>query len=91
MKVPRIYVDTSVFGGCFDQPFAKDSQALVQMAADGKLVLLLSDLVGDELVEAPPQVQGLIAQLHRDAIESISVSAQSEDLRDSYLREGAHS
>ena len=44
MKRLRIYADTSVLGGCFDPPFARDSRALVQMAVDGKAVVLLSAL-----------------------------------------------
>ncbi len=30
MITPRIYLDTSVFGGCFDDEFAKDSLRLIE-------------------------------------------------------------
>lgn len=86
MKRLRIYADTSVLGGCFDPPFARDSRALVQMAIDGKAVILLSDVVTDELVGAPRQVQSFVAQLDRHTIEVVQISEESQFLRDAYLR-----
>ena len=71
MKRTRVYVDTSVIGGCFDEEFARESRALVQAAKDGRLVLLLSDLLGDELQVAPPEVQALAGSLPRDAFEAV--------------------
>ena len=32
MKKLGIYVDTSVIGGCFDEEFAEESRALIEMA-----------------------------------------------------------
>ena len=45
VRIIRVYVDTSVIGGCFDKEFAKDSQAVMRAARDGGLLLLLSDLL----------------------------------------------
>ena len=50
MKRLRVYVDTSVIGGCFDEEFAKESRAVVQAAREGRFVLLLSDLAPREVV-----------------------------------------
>ncbi len=36
MKQLRIYADTSIFGGCFDEEFAKESQALFEDIKKGK-------------------------------------------------------
>jgi hypothetical protein len=35
MKRTRVYVDTSVIGGCFDKEFAAESRAVVQAAREG--------------------------------------------------------
>lgn len=43
MKRLRIYIDTSVAGGCLDKEFTKESNALFEAAKMGKVVL--SDLL----------------------------------------------
>ena len=37
MKIMRIYVDTSVIGGCFDEEFAAASNHLIEYAYPEKL------------------------------------------------------
>ena len=53
MRTLRIYVDTSVIGGCLDTAFAAASNALLDMARQGRILLLLSDLLATELSRAP--------------------------------------
>jgi predicted nucleic acid-binding protein len=50
--IPRVYVDTSVIGGCLDEEFASESRALLEMAENGKIMLLLSELLVRELEDA---------------------------------------
>lgn len=52
----RVYVDTSVVGGCLDEEFAEESRALLEMARRGDIVILASDLLLEELVRAPKAV-----------------------------------
>lgn len=42
MKRLRIYADTSVFGGCFDDEFAEESKAFFGDIKRGKFVLVVS-------------------------------------------------
>lgn len=88
MKRTRVYVDTSVIGGCFDEEFATESRALVQAAREGRFVLLVSDLMGDELQVAPSEVLALAAGLPADAIEQVRRNEETVHLRDAYLRAG---
>ena len=44
MKRLRIYVDTSVFGGCLDQEFAEWSNALMDDFRSDHCVLVVSDV-----------------------------------------------
>ena len=48
----RIYVDTSVVGGCADVEYAEESVRFIEMARSGRLVLLISDVVVRELLDA---------------------------------------
>jgi hypothetical protein len=85
MKRTRVYVDTSVIGGCFDKEFAKESLALVQAARDGRFVLLLSDLMGDELRGAAPEKQAVVTALPPEAFEAVVRNDETARLRDAYL------
>lgn len=48
----RIYVDTSVLGGCFDVEFAEWSNGLMRDFRAGRLLPVLSDVTAAEVVEA---------------------------------------
>ena len=67
MKKPRIYLDTSVVGGCEDEEFAEASRELLAQAQAGKLVLLVSDLLVGELARAPEAVRQRLAGSRRSA------------------------
>jgi hypothetical protein len=59
----RIYFDTSVLGGCFDQEFAKWSNALVRDFRVGRLTPVLSDVTAAEVRDAPESVRDLHQEL----------------------------
>jgi predicted nucleic acid-binding protein len=86
VKQIRVYVDTSVIGGCLDEEFAKESQALVRAARDGRFVLLLSDLLADELAGARPEIRDILSALPLEAFEEVSSGEESERLRGAYLK-----
>jgi predicted nucleic acid-binding protein len=84
----RVYVDTSVIGGCFDKPFAAGSVRLFRLAENGRLIFLISEVTRRELEPAPPQVRGLLATLPLHCIEEIMVSEAAIRLRDAYIEAG---
>ena len=83
--VQRIYIDTSVIGGCLDEEFADASGALLEMARAGDVVLLVSDLLLEEIAGAPEDVQSLLDALPRECTETIVSTEESVFLRDAYL------
>ena len=78
--------DTSVIGGCFDDEFAKESLALLDMARQGKLILLLSDILAGELEAAPEEVQAYLAKLPANCFDRVISNEESKYLRDAYLK-----
>jgi len=86
VRLPRIYADTSVLGGCFDIEFAEESRSLIRMAREERAVILLSDLLAEELEGSPLEVQQLVAGLAGPSFERAFSSEESADLRDAYLR-----
>lgn len=63
MKQRRIYIDTSVFGGCFDEEFKKPSKALFRAIRGKKAIPLISDILIAELSRAPQEVRNLLATM----------------------------
>jgi hypothetical protein len=59
----RIYVDTSVIGGCFDAEFVTWSDALMRDFRAKRLVPVLSDVMAAEVVGAPIAVRVLHQEL----------------------------
>ena len=58
MSVIRVYADTSVFGGAFDEEFQTASRAFFDQVRSGRFKLITSALVQEEVEPAPSQVPG---------------------------------
>jgi hypothetical protein len=84
----RIYIDTSVVGGCRDQEFAEPSRALFEMARRGEITLLLSELLTKELTLAPAEVRAVVADVPPEQLEVVPLYPEAECLRDGYLQAG---
>ena len=85
MKVLKIYLDTSVFGGCFDEEFAKDSLRLLEQIQAGKFRLVMSETVLTELESAPAQVQNALAAIPKNYIETVGSNPEVAALQQAYL------
>ncbi|MCK4659980.1 MAG: PIN domain-containing protein [Phycisphaerae bacterium] len=88
MKHLRVYADTSVLGGCFDEEFAEASRTLLDLAQAGELTVLISDLTLEELEQAPVRVRDLVSELPEGYVEPLVRDGESVDLRDAYLKAG---
>jgi predicted nucleic acid-binding protein len=88
MKLLRIYVDTSVIGGCFDPEFAEWSNALIRDFQLRRFVAVLSDVVAAEIALVPAAIRDQHAELLRLPAEIIPVSPEALRLVAAYEREG---
>ena len=64
MNPDRIYIDTSVLGGCFDPEFAPWSNGLMRDFRAGRFVPVLSDVTAAEVGLAPEPVR----ELHQEIL-----------------------
>lgn len=85
MKKMRIYPDTSVIGGCFDDEFRDASRAFFEQAKIGRFVVLESDLLASELRRAPDDVRNVMADLPDGCIERVFMTDEASELRDAYM------
>lgn len=86
MRTLRVYVDTSVIGGYFDDEFSTDTKMLFDEVSDGKYKLVLSDLTEKELIDAPEIVKTLLNELKIN-FELVSVNQESIELANEYIKE----
>ena len=84
----RIYIDTSVVGGCFDDEFAEDSLALFEKFKKGKMIAVVSETTLRELADAPKAVQDVIRQLPENTVEIVGETQEAIRLAGAYLAAG---
>ncbi len=84
MKLQRIYVDTSVIGGCFDPEFSLWSRGLVQDFRVGRFAPVLSVVVAAEMALAPEPVREQHAELLRLGAEVLDFDDEVRTLAAAY-------
>lgn len=88
MKKLRIYVDTSVIGGCFDPEFKVWSDALIEDFRGWRYIPVLSDVTAAEISPAPAIVRALHRELLSLPAEIVDVSDEALSLVESYSAHG---
>jgi predicted nucleic acid-binding protein len=83
----RIYIDTSVVGGYFDEEFKEVTIALFQRLESGEIIFVVSDLLELELINAPQKVRELLYNYSADKFERMELTEEAIKLADSYITE----
>jgi predicted nucleic acid-binding protein len=83
----RIYIDTSVIGGYFDEEFKEATLALFERLENNEIILVVSDLLDLELINAPERVRNLLQKYPSDKFERIELNEESTKLADEYINE----
>ena len=80
-------MDTSVFGGYYDEEFDSFTRPLFERINDAKFVVLFSTVTQDELEEAPERVQNLVKSLKIDQTEFVEETDEAIYLAYEYISE----
>ena len=83
----RLYIDTSVFGGFFDEEFAEFTIPLFKRFQNGEFKLLFSTITQEELSFAPEKVKDLVKSIKIESTEFIDASEEAVDLASQYIAE----
>ena len=83
----RIYIDTSVFGGYFDEEFSEHTKPLFDRIRNEEFILLFSTVTQDELDNAPEKVKELVRSLKAENTEFIETTDEIVDLATEYITE----
>jgi len=84
---PRLYFDTSVFGGIYDSEFEEVTVKLFEMVKRGDIICVFSELTETELKNAPKKVIDYFLKLPKEYTEYIEVTEEAYLLADMYIKE----
>ena len=82
----RIYIDTSVVGGYFDEEFQEDTKRFYKWFEENDVVFVISDLLDIELINAPEKVRNSLGKYDNSKFERIKLSQESIVLANEYIK-----
>jgi len=80
-------LDTSVFGGYFDNEFKEFTEPLFERILNGELIVLLSTKLDEELEFAPDRIKSLLSQIDESFTEFLKDKDEAVDLATEYINE----
>lgn len=83
----RIYIDTSVVGGYFDEEFKEATIMLFDRLLRNEVIFVVSDLLDLELINAPKHVKEHLLQFSADKFERIELTEDAIKLAGTYISE----
>jgi predicted nucleic acid-binding protein len=81
----RVYIDTSVVGGYFDEEFSNNTVPFFESVVQGEKKIIVSDLLQAELLRAPEFVRGLLESIPTENIEFVRLNDEATQLADKYI------
>ena len=81
----RIYIDTSVVGGYFDEEFKEATIKLFERLDNNEITFIVSDLLDLELLNAPPLVKEHLLKYTADKFERVELTQDAIQLADAYI------
>lgn len=79
--IQRIYIDTSVVGGYFDEEFREATIKLFERLENQEIKFVVSDLIDLELLNAPTHVKEHLLQYSADKFERLNSPKKRFNLR----------
>ena len=83
----RIYIDTSIVGGFFDEEFKEATNGLFKRLDKNEIVFVISDLLELELIDAPSRVRELLYKYPASRFERVSLTQEAIVLANAYIAE----
>ena len=81
------YVDTSVFGGKFDEEFAFWTSKFFERVMQTGIILLYSDVIDDELSAAPDAVTSFVNSIPDNRLQHVNLDEEAVSLAENYVAE----
>ena len=85
--IQRIYIDTSIVGGYFDEEFSEVTKDLFKRLENKEIIFIVSDLLELELTRSPQNVRELLYNFSADKFERVQLTEEAIQLADKYITE----
>jgi predicted nucleic acid-binding protein len=83
----RVYLDTSVIGGYFDEEFEKETKVFFDRIFNNDFLVYFSEVSEAELALAPEFVKKLKEKIPADCYRYVELDNESRELAETYLKE----
>lgn len=87
MFTQRIYIDTSIIGGYFDEEFKDATYMLFERLEKKEVLFVVSELLDLELIKAPKHVRELLLNFPKELFERVDLTVEALKLADAYIEE----
>lgn len=84
---PRLYFETSILGGVYDEEFEEISTLLFEKVNIGQIICVYSDLSETELKNAPKNVRDFFINFLKQNMEFVEVTEEAYSLAEKYIAE----
>jgi hypothetical protein len=81
----RIYIDTSVVGGYYDEEFKEATIQLFERLDKHEVIFVVSDLLDLELINAPQLVREHLLKYSADKFQRVELTKEAVILADTYI------
>jgi predicted nucleic acid-binding protein len=88
MKKQRIYLDTSIFGGLFDEEFKEYTEPLFERIKNLEFEIIHSNVTEQELENAPEKIKATTILLPNLSTEYVKSDIETVKLAKKYIEEG---
>lgn len=88
MKKQRIYLDTSVFGGLYDEEFNEYTEPLFERIRKSEFEIIHSNVTELELEKAPEKIKAALKLLPKNSTEYVKSDIETANLAKKYIEEG---
>ena len=85
--IKSAYLDTSVFGGYYDEEFSSNTIPFFERIIDERIGIFISGLLIAELADAPDEVKELVNQIPEDQRILIGLTEEARNLANKYIEE----
>ncbi len=83
----KLYIDTSVIGGYFDEEFELDTKLFFNRIFEKEFDVYISDISLIELLPAPLHVQEFFASIPKECLFTLEFNDEAKELANTYLIE----
>jgi len=88
MKKQRIYLDTSIFGGLYDEEFKEYTEPLFERIKKSEFEIIYSNVTKQELENAPDRIRATVELLPKDSTVYVKSDIESANLAKKFIDEG---